>query len=71
MNKINEIYSFFIFYNLKYEKVYLPFLDRIYNQCCLKDIGICYTFWFDHPHCYFLLWEIYYKNEKDKKFLYL
>jgi hypothetical protein len=65
-----------MFCGYHYENVELPFLNMIYTQCnskhnSSKDVGIIENFWVEHWHCNGMLYDLYSRNDKYIKFLYL
>jgi hypothetical protein len=70
VKKIKEINTIYTFYYFKYEKVVLPFLDRLYSQWYLNDVGIIKKFLYYYWHCRGGLWNLHTNPPENSKFLY-
>ena len=70
MNKIKEINIIFA-YRDHHDNVELYLIDRIYNRCTLKDVGIIKKFWNCFWRCNCIIWDLYPIDENHNKFLYL
>jgi hypothetical protein len=77
MNKIKEMNSIFVFRGHNFVNSNFPLLDWIYSQCNSNHIRIIDKFWlgpwlFNYlNYCNRILWDLHYKNENGRKFLYL
>lgn len=71
MKRIKELNSIFICSDCNYKNVDLPFLDMIYSQCTSKHIKIINKIWFDRWRCNDMLYDLYSRNDKYRKFLFL
>ncbi len=58
MKRIEKINSIFVFYGYRYKNVDFLFLNWIYNQCSLMNIGIIDEVWFDLWH-YNIIRDLY------------